>query len=155
MLIIFCLISVIVIVVGLILNQRRKREGMDDVSMCFFIGILLLGVSILGMITIGIEYSRRGIIDDEIALYEEENAKIEDQLAQTVEEYMGYESDTYEKFKGDDLDTIINLYPELKSNELVAKQVDVYVENNHKIAELKHEKVKLKLLAWWLYFGNE
>ena len=45
------------------------------------------------------------------------------------------------------------MYPELKSDNLVTKQIELYVENNKQIKKLKSEKLDYNLMAWWLYFG--
>ena len=50
--------------------------------------------------------------------------------------------------------TVLVRFPELKSNELVKKQMDVYVCNNDKIKKLKEEKLEYSVARWWLYFGK-
>lgn len=37
--------------------------------------------------------------------------------------------------------TLVQLYPDLKSNDLVKKQMDIYVNNNKKIKKLKTKKL--------------
>jgi hypothetical protein len=44
--------------------------------------------------------------------------------------------------------------PKLKSNELVVKEIDVYVKNNNKIKSLKEDKINYNADKWWLYFGG-
>ena len=53
-----------------------------------------------------------------------------------------------------DGDVLIQMYPELKSNELVSKQIDIYNENNKKIKKLKLEKIKNQKAKFYLYFGG-
>jgi hypothetical protein len=50
--------------------------------------------------------------------------------------------------------TLVSLYPELKADELVKKQIEVYVANNEKIKELKEKKIMGNVYRWWLYFGG-
>ena len=83
-----------------------------------------------------------------------ENSKIEESINDTVENYMRYEKDTYSQFKVDDVFAAVNLYPELKSDELVKSQMDIYVANNEKIKELKEDKIDASVIRWWLYFGR-
>ena len=40
------------------------------------------------------------------------------------------------------------IYPELKANELVMKQMDVYTANNDKIRQLKEEKLNSQVSKW-------
>ena len=68
---------------------------------------------------------------------------------------MNFEEKTYaELVKDADLTTLLIKYPELNSNELVKTEVNLYVENNTKIKELKEKQIDLTIKKWWLYFGN-
>lgn len=93
-------------------------------------------------------------LDERIAMYEEENTKIETQIATVVEQYQKYETDIFTEVKPESSMTLISLYPELKSDSLVQKQIEVYVENSSKIKELKEALVTSRYLKWWLYFGG-
>ena len=94
-------------------------------------------------------------IDKKLAMYEEENLKIETKIKDTIKSYMEYEQETYDKvLKDADLTTIVLKYPELNSNELVKAEIEMYKENNKKIKELKEQQINKLVMAWWLYFGN-
>jgi hypothetical protein len=92
-------------------------------------------------------------IDEKIALYEEENIKIEKQIASVVNDYQEYELGIIKECAPDKAVTIISLYPELKSDTLVAKQIDTYIANNNKIKELKEEHINQKVVGWWFNFN--
>lgn len=94
------------------------------------------------------------VIDDKIAMYEEQNTKIEEQIAEVVQQYMEYESGVFTEVASDSAITLVSLYPELKSDALVASQIELYAENNRKITELKEEKINGSVTRWWLYFGG-
>ena len=102
--------------------------------------------------------SQLKIADTKIAMYEEENTKIEQDIATIVKDYMNYEKDTYkvasEQIESSSLLVLTELYPDLKSNELVKRQIDIYTENNNKIKQLKEEKINNQTCKWWLYFGS-
>lgn len=93
-------------------------------------------------------------------MYEEENNNIQNSVSQIVESYKNYEQNTYsESLKNidtnnTDIIVLTQLYPELKSNEMVNKQIDIYQENNNKIKGLKEEKINNEIAKWWLYFGK-
>lgn len=94
-------------------------------------------------------------IEKKLAMYEEENLKIETKIKNTIKSYMEYEQETYDKvLKDADLTTIVLKYPELNSNELVKAEIEMYKENNKKIKELKEKQINKSVMAWWLYFGN-
>lgn len=94
------------------------------------------------------------VIDEKISLYEETNSQIETHINNIVADYKSYENDTYEKFDGSNGTEIVNLYPELKTNELIKEQMEVYYNNQKSILSLKSQKISLKPIRWWLYFGS-
>ena len=93
-------------------------------------------------------------IDDRIAMYEEENTRIEEQIANIVENYQQYETDIFLEVAPEDAVTMISLYPELKSDTLVQAQIETHIANNTKIKELKNKEITASAYRWWLYFGK-
>lgn len=93
-------------------------------------------------------------VDERIAMYEEQNAKIEAQVSEAVETYMTHEDEVFDKAKADSSITLVSLYPELKSDTLMQELTSTYTENNKKICELKEEKITAKRAKFWLYFGR-
>lgn len=94
------------------------------------------------------------VIDNKIAMYQEENTNIETQMDILIERYMNYESETFGELKGESSITLVSLYPELKADKLVEQQIEVYTSNNKKIKELKESKINVSKWKWWLYFGS-
>ena len=82
------------------------------------------------------------------------NASIEESINVTVKSYMDFEASTYGELKDKDAINLVSLFPELKSDTLVQKQIEVYIANNDKIKELKEEKIELTKSKWLLYFGK-
>lgn len=93
-------------------------------------------------------------IDEKIEIYEEENADIEKYINEIVDEYKDFEMETHSEWKDKDAMTAITFIPELKSDTLVQKQMEVYVQNKENIKSLKTQKIDLKSEKWMLYFGN-
>ena len=89
-----------------------------------------------------------------ISMYEEENNQIESQIGELVNKYMEYEGSTFKDLKNEDSVALVSLYPELKSDALVEKQIEVYIENNKKIKNLKKKQIELLTYKWRLYFGK-
>lgn len=92
--------------------------------------------------------------DEKITMYQEENNKIQDEVTTIVEGYKDFEKETYSDLKTQSVTTLVSLFPELKSNELVNRQIDIYIENNNKIKELKENKINITTSKWWVYFGK-
>ena len=94
------------------------------------------------------------VIDDKIKLIEKQNKDIEEKVEVTVKTYMNFEKDTLTEFKTDSYIQLVNLYPDLKSNELIQNQINLYEKNNKKITELKTDKLNISNYKWWVYFGK-
>lgn len=93
-------------------------------------------------------------LDDKITMYEQENAAIEQSVDVLVKDYYKHESDTYSSLKPENAVLFASAYPELQSNELATKQLEIYVDNNNKIKELKEDQINLSRNRFWLYFGR-
>lgn len=123
-----------------------------------FLGIIFGGFGVV-ITLIFICANLIGIIDgrtleDRIALYEAENAAIEQDINTLVEQYMKYEADTYESLKGESGITLVSLYPELKADALVKEQCELYIANKEQITTMKEEQIKISSYKFWLYFGK-
>lgn len=117
-------------------------------------GIIIVAIALLG-IFINIGYLVRGrALDDKIAMYEQENTEIEQSVDVLVNDYYKHESDTYSSLKPENAALFASAYPELQSNDLAMKQLEIYVENNNKIKELKEDQINLSRNRFWLYFGR-
>lgn len=93
-------------------------------------------------------------IDEKIEMYQEENAKIEQSIDNIVKSYMDFEAKTYTEIKDKNAIDLVSLFPELKSDELVQKQIKVYIKNQKKMKALKEEKIDVAKARWNLYFGE-
>lgn len=113
-----------------------------------------LVISLIGAIILTICVSELSTVDARIEMYQEENTKIEAQIADVVEQYQKYETDIFTEVAPDSSISLVALYPELKADTLVQKQIEVYTENNAKIKELREEKIGGSVARWWLYFGG-
>lgn len=152
MILILLVFFILVTVGGCIVFCKAEDEFMPGViSVSGFIGFV---ISLIVTISLGVSVSKLNVIDDKIAMYEEENTKIESQISAAVESYQNYEKDIFTGVKGESVISLIALYPELKADTLVQEQINVYLANNAKIKSLKEEKINGDVKRWWLYFGG-
>lgn len=113
--------------------------------------VMVIDLAVFILMVPGVATS--GKIDEKIAMYEEENAKIEAQMDILVEKYMKYEQETFSDLKTEESAiTLVTLFPELKSDELVQTQINVYTSNNTQIKNLKEEKINMQTKRWILFF---
>ena len=146
-------ICILMIVGGFILDEKT---GVDS-DLCFGIsgiGMVVGFFALVGLIIVGVNVKSLSVIDDRIVMYEEENARIEQQIADVVEQYQKYETDIFREVAPESAVTMVSLYPELKSDSLVQAQIEVYTENNKTIRDLRDKQIKGNVYRWWLYFGG-
>lgn len=155
MLIVLFIISLIFILISYFCIKTDNGE----IDIFYLVGITISLIGIISIITISvasisctIEISKSTVIDKKIAMYQEENQKIEKEITSVVNSYKDYEKEVISNTG--EMATILVRFPELKSNKLVSKQIQVYVDNNNKIKELKEEKINYSIYKWWLYFGK-
>lgn len=117
-------------------------------------GTIIIMISVIASIILFMSVINRVGIDKKIAMYEEENTKIEQQIADVVTRYQEYEAGIFTEVAPESAMTLVALYPELKSDTLVQSQIEVYADNNKQIKELKCIAINASVLRWWLYFGK-
>ena len=149
MLIVLFGIGIVLLIIGAFL-EFYEGAGYSVIV----VASLILAISIIASIYSIVSLVETKVVDEQIAMYTEENAKIEEQIDTVVKEYMEYEGETFTELKGDSSITLVSLYPDLKSDELVKTQIATYQANNQKIKELKETKINAKVYKWWLYFGK-
>ncbi len=117
--------------------------------------IVLTVICFIIAIVLGVEVSLGSTIQNKIDMYTEENEHIENDIAAMVEQYMGYEGQVMDKASSESALTLVNLYPDLKTSELVNQQIQIHTDNNTKIKELREKQINLNVMKWWLYFGGK
>ena len=156
MIVIFLVLSIFVTVVGFVIANNNSEDnpwysvGNTDGIFGSIFSIILIAVFCFFADDVISEKT----IEKKIAAYEESNEEIETQIGTLVQNYMEYEKDTFSSIKNEDYMSLVSLYPELKSDELVQSQMSLYVDNNKKILKLKEQKIDIAKSKWWLYFGK-
>lgn len=151
LILLFCISLVLSILFTILYNETGVGDWADAISV---LSGLISGILFITIIVLAIKCSNLVKIDDVITMYEEENDSIENSMDDLVKGYMDYEKNTLTEFAPESSITLVSLYPELKSDELVKQQIDVYMANNQKLKELKEKKIYASVYRWWLYFGN-
>ena len=140
-------ICILMIVGGSILYDQFDTDTYCNLAI---FGIALGFISFIVIIILGIEVKSFSVIDDRIAMYEEENARIEQQVADVVEQSQKYETDIFMEVAPESSVAMVSLYPELKSDSLVQAQIEVYTENNKTIKDLRDKEIKGDVYRGWL-----
>ena len=152
MILVILAVCIALVVIGVVVAENTYH---DEVGVTMvIIGSLVGFVSLVVTVALCCEVSAVARIDDKIAMYNDENARIEQQIAECVERYQEYEQGVFEKVSPEDAVVLVTHYPELKSDTLVQMQIATYVENNNKIKGLKAQQIDITVIKWWLYFGG-
>lgn len=116
--------------------------------------MILISICLFAYCAFNIHYCKHAI-PAKIAMYEEENAKIEEKVSNAVNKYMEYEKNiVIEVGPDDDAFSLVSLYPELGADTLISNEIEVYTSNNQKIKELKDEALDISAYRFWMYFGK-
>ena len=154
MLVLIFVLCIVFFVIGCAMTEECDGllEGLGWVIGGF--GLIFLVISLIALPFLIGNVIGSSAIEDKIAMYQQENNKIESQIDELVTNYMKYENETFDKFKAESSMTVVSLYPELKSDTLVQSQIETYAKNNNKIKRLKEDKIMRSVSRWWLYFGK-
>ena len=158
MLIVLFMIFLIMITIGLVWLDKSYDDAFA--SFTIVLGGIFEVIVVIAMIVNAYNISKLQVSDKKIAMYQEENNNIQSQITDIVDNYMKYESKTYDKslknidLKNSDVVVLTQLYPNLKSDEMVKTQIEIYQKNNETIKKLKEEKLNCEISKWWLYFGK-
>ena len=147
MLIVMIIITIILLFLSIVLDEY----GDSLITTFVFAGLIIEIIALICCISslIGCR-----VIDKQIELYETQNKEIEEKVELVVKEYMDYEGKTITEFKSESYITLINLYPDLKADDMIQQQINLYMNNNSTITHLKEKRIKKTIYKWWIYFGK-
>ena len=144
---------ILLLSIGFSIFFYSKQEDLDR-DMFILVAVPILVIPLFVQVLLIASLISGLNLDSRIELYQSQNAEIESKVQATVASYLTHERQTYKDLKPDNAIAVVSAYPELHSNELVKKQIEVYEDNNKKILGLKEEKLNQSVYRWWLYFGR-
>jgi hypothetical protein len=156
MLIILLVTGIVLIVLGIVGNYNwRYKEGLAfGLTFCGSIIFIITAICCAIAITSTIMIPQ---MENRIAIYQEENTRIEEQIKTTIQVYQDYEKDIFgdidlDKISSEKLILLTSIYPELKSDAMVQELIQVYIDNTNELKQLKMSKFDHELWRWWLCF---
>ena len=151
MIIVIFVVALLLVFVGMNLVDRDFEAAGTIVGT---VSAIIAAVAFFAFIALCVKVSWLHVLDQKIQMYEEENARIEAQISEAVTQYQAYEKEVFVEVAPESAVTLVALYPELKADTLVQKQVEIYIKNNQTIKGLKEKQINGTVLKWWLYFGR-
>lgn len=153
MILLFFLITLILMFCNIIIYNKTIMFNEVSFAISVLSGIGCFITVIMAMFAIS-DLTNGRTIDARLEMYQEENAAIETSINELVDNYYAHEAEIYDNLTPENASFFAIAYPELNSNSLAQQQINLYIENNQKIKELKLEKIELTNVRWRLYFGS-
>lgn len=152
MFIVFFVICLVCISLGIIIWIKKPYS--DAGPAVFAISLIILAVIVICSLYNINKIVKANTIEQKIAVYQEEMTNIENSINPVVQNYLDHEKETYTALTPDNAVIFASIYPELSSNEIVQKQLNIYNEYLISIKNLKLEIAEIPTAKWWLYFGQ-
>lgn len=152
MLIVFFVICLVCISLGIIFWFKKPYS--DAGPTVFAISLIMLVVIIICCLFNVNKIVKANTLEQKITVYQEEMTNIENSINPVVQNYLDHEKETYTALTPDNAVIFASIYPELSSNEIVQKQLNIYNEYLISIKNLKLEIAEISTAKWWLYFGQ-
>ena len=152
MILVIIAVLFVLLVWGLYLSRDCYADSIG-IGMSVISGIAL-AISFIGCLVLIHDVKTINIVDSKIAMYQEENEMIENEITGIVYDYMNYEKEIFSETSNRSAIELVHLYPELKADNLVQRQMEIYLANNDKIKSLKEQQINGPVYRWWLYFGR-
>ena len=157
MLYILLFIFICVIIYGVIhdycVNSRSEVAEM-------FVGVGKLLSIVMLMVIMGVwaKYnSIKSTANAQLEVLNEQNEIVLAQIEPLVQQAMNYESNTYKEFKltPENIVAFGNMYPQLQANSFIQSQINIIVENQKEIKDLKLRIASLNAYRLWLFTKKE
>lgn len=136
-------------------NSRYKCEVAETVG---GVSILLFVMVLLVTTVAGIKYnSIKSTANAQLEVLTSQNEIVLAQIEPLIQQALNYESNTYKEFKitPENIVAFSNMYPQLQANSFIQSQIDIIVENQKEIKDLKLKVASLNTYRLWLFTKKE
>lgn len=126
----------------------------DTAMPVFFFTCLITGV----LIGVGTSYnSIKSTAASKLEVLNKQNEIVLAQIEPLVQQALNYESNTYKEFKltPENIVAFGNMYPQLQANSFIQSQINIIVENQKEIKDLKLRIASLNAYRLWLFTKKE
>lgn len=120
--------------------------------------IFLFVVTLLVTIGVGVQYnSIKSTANAKLEVLNSQNKIVLAQIEPLVQQALNYESNTYKEFKmtPENIVAFSNMYPQLQANSFIQSQINIIVENQKEIKDLKLRIASLNAYHLWLFTKKE
>ena len=121
-------------------------------------GIITSIVIFFVIIAVGAKYnSVKSTANAQLEVLNAQNEIVLEQIEPLVQQALNYESNTYKEFKltPENIVAFGNMYPQLQANSFIQSQINIIVENQKEIKDLKLKIASLNAYHLWLFTKKE
>ena len=154
MLYIFLFIFICLIIIGLCQDVSYK----DTREVLCGLGIVFSIITLIAILIAGAKYnSIKSTANTQMEVLNSQNEIVLAQIEPLVQQAMNYESNTYKEFKltPENIVAFGNMYPQLQANSFIQSQINIIVENQKEIKDLKLRIASLNAYRLWLWTKKE
>jgi hypothetical protein len=155
MLYILLFICICILIVGLFQEVSYKKDTRE--VLCS-LGIVFSIIVFVAILISGIQYnSIKSTANAQLEVLNEQNEIVLAQIEPLVQQALDYESSTYKEFKltPENIIAFGNMYPQLQANSFIQSQINIIVENQKEIKDLKLKIASLNAYRLWLFTKKE
>jgi hypothetical protein len=120
--------------------------------------VLLFIITLCVIIVAGVKYnSIKSTATAQLEVLNSQNEIVLAQIEPLVQQALNYESNTYKEFKltPENIVAFGNMYPQLQANSFIQSQINIIVENQKEIKDLKLRIASLNAYHLWLFTKKE
>jgi hypothetical protein len=137
--------------------QEFRYDNNNREIMCT-IGIVFSIIVFIAILISGVQYnSIKSTANTQLKVLNEQNEIVLAQIEPLVQQAMNYESNTYKEVKltPENIVAFGNMYPQLQANSFIQSQINIIVENQKEIKDLKLKIASLNAYRLWLFTKKE
>ena len=122
------------------------------------LGIVFSIITLIAILIAGAKYnSIKSTANTQMEVLNSQNEIVLAQIEPLVQQAMNYESSTYKEFKltPENIVAFGNMYPQHQANSFIQSQINIIVENQKEIKDLKLRIASLNAYRLWLFTKKE
>ena len=157
MLYILLFIFICVIIYGII-HDRYIDYYSETGEILTIVGTVILIILIVATTVAVAKYNLiKATANAQLEVLNEQNEIVLAQIEPLVQQAISYESNTYKEFKltPENIVAFGNMYPQLQANSFIQSQINIIVENQKEIKDLKLRIASLNAYRLWLFTKKE
>lgn len=141
-----------------IISETNSRYYSETVGAVGGVGMLLFCVTLLVTVIAGVRYNTiKSTATAQLEVLNSQNEIVLTQIEPLVQQALDYESNTYKELKmtPENIVAFSNMYPQLQANAFIQSQINIIVENQKEIKDLKLRIASLNAYHLWLFTKKE